>query len=57
MTMASNPGFDKINTRLDDIESEIEKLQLENVSLEEQIKVFLKVKNKLCDEPRGKVQS
>ena len=55
--MASNPGFDKINTRLDDIESEIEKLQLENVSLEEQIKVFLKVKNKLCDESRGKVQS
>ena len=41
LTMATNPGLDRINTRLDDIESEIEKLQFENISLEEQIKIFL----------------
>lgn len=41
ITMATNPGLDRIRTRLDDIESEIEKLQIENSSLEEQIKLFL----------------
>ncbi|MCK9396279.1 MAG: hypothetical protein M0Q44_11890 [Methylobacter sp.] len=38
---STNPGLDRINTRLDDIESEIVILQNENNSLEQQIKSFL----------------
>ena len=41
MMMITNPDLDKINNRLVEIESAVEKLQLENVNLEKQIKFFL----------------
>jgi large-conductance mechanosensitive channel len=38
------PGLDGINSRVNDIENEIEKLEFENISLEEQIKKFFELK-------------